>query len=63
MASTTVHDGDLDRLSWRWWDRFWLRCGLTLAIGTLLVEASRLSLGSHAPGLAVNSRPCVSEIR
>ena len=53
---------DQARLAWKWWDRFWLRFGLTLALCALFVESSRLFIGLPAPA-AVTSPPCVAATR
>jgi hypothetical protein len=60
MPFMAVRDGDQDRFRCKWWDRFWLRCGLGLAATVLLLEISRLVFGMPSP---IASRPCVTETR
>jgi hypothetical protein len=61
MSSATVPpDEGQDRTSWKWWDRFWLRCGLGFAAAATLLEISRLVSGLPSQ---VASRPCVTETR
>ena len=63
MPSMTVPDGDQDQLRWKWWDRFWLRCGFAFAAAVLLLEISRHLFGLPSQTAAGASRPCVTETR
>ena len=63
MPSRILPDGDQHRLSWKWWDRFWLRCGFAFAASVILLEISRLAFGLPSQIDAGASQPCVTKTR
>jgi hypothetical protein len=60
MPFMAVRDGDQDRFRCKWWDRFWLRCGLGLAATVLLLKITGAVFGLRSQ---IASRPCVTETR
>jgi hypothetical protein len=50
-----------ERLRWKWWDRFWLRCGFSLAAVVLFFETSRLVFAPNSLTAAAFPNFCASE--
>jgi hypothetical protein len=50
-----------ERLRWKWWDRFWLRCGFSVAAVVLLLDASRLLFAPAHLTAAGIPNSCASE--
>lgn len=63
MPSVALEEANDERRRWKWWDQFWLSCGLTLAAVALLAEASRLFVELPNPNAQVSLQPCGAETR